>query len=89
VPEHQQSIRPSWKGHRSASVNAKGDFTAPATVDARRDAAPAIVAAIPQPLLVLDHGFRVELANPAFLEQFGVRREETVGRQLYELGNRQ
>jgi two-component sensor histidine kinase/PAS domain-containing protein len=88
VPEHQQSIRPSWKGHTSASVRAKGDFTSSATADARRDAAAAIVA-IPQPLLVLDDGFRVELANPAFLEQFEVRREETVGRQLDELGNRQ
>jgi PAS domain S-box-containing protein len=70
-------------------VNVKGDFTGPVTVGARRDAAAAIVATIRQPLLVLDDGFRVELANPAFLEQFGVRCEETVGRQLYELGNRQ
>ena len=62
---------------------------ASATVDASSDAAAAIVAMIPQPLLVLDDGFRVELANPAFLEQFGVRCEETVGRQLYELGDRQ
>jgi two-component sensor histidine kinase/PAS domain-containing protein len=70
-------------------VNAKGDFTASATVDARSDVAAAIVATIPKPLLVLDDGVRVELANPAFLEQFQVRREDTVGRQLYELGDRQ
>jgi two-component sensor histidine kinase/PAS domain-containing protein len=38
---------------------------------------------------VLDVHFTVELANPAFLEQFEVLPEETVGRQLWELGNGQ
>ena len=48
-----------------------------------------IVATITQPLLVLDGAGRIELANPAFLEQFQVSSEETVGRQLFELGNGQ
>jgi two-component sensor histidine kinase/PAS domain-containing protein len=49
--------------------------------------ATAMVATITQPLLVLNGALRIELANPAFFEQFHVSPEETVGRQLYELGN--
>ncbi len=48
-----------------------------------------IVATITQPLLVLDGALRIELANRAFLEQFQVSPEETVGRRLYDLGNGQ
>jgi two-component sensor histidine kinase/PAS domain-containing protein len=48
-----------------------------------------IVATISQPLLVLDGALRIELANPAFLEQFQVLPEETIGRRLYDLGNGQ
>jgi two-component sensor histidine kinase/PAS domain-containing protein len=51
--------------------------------------AEAMVATITQPLLVLNHALYVELANPAFLEQFEVSPEQTVGHQLYELGNGQ
>jgi two-component sensor histidine kinase/PAS domain-containing protein len=51
--------------------------------------AAAIVATITQPLLVLDGALRIELANRAFLERFEVSPEETVGRQLYDLGNGQ
>jgi len=49
----------------------------------------AIVAAIAQPLLVLNGNLRVVSANPAFLRQFQVDAEATVGRPVYELGNRQ
>jgi PAS domain S-box-containing protein len=51
--------------------------------------AEAIVETITQPLLVLDAELRVETANPAFLRQFEVAPEATLGRPVYELGNGQ
>ena len=41
------------------------------------------------PLLALDPQLTVEVANKAFLSQFRVTREETVGRPVYELGDGQ
>jgi two-component sensor histidine kinase len=61
----------------------------PADVEADEGRAAAIVAAIPQPLLVLDGALTVEIANRAFFEQFAVAPEETVGRRLHELGDGQ
>ncbi len=51
--------------------------------------AEAIVETITQPLLVLDGQLRVELANAAFLRDFQVTPEETVGLHVYSLGNGQ
>jgi two-component sensor histidine kinase/PAS domain-containing protein len=51
--------------------------------------AAAIVGTISQPLLVLDGALTIEAANPAFLGNFEVTPEETVGRRLYDLGNGQ
>jgi PAS domain S-box-containing protein len=47
----------------------------------------AIVTTMTQPLLVLDDRLRIVLVNPAFLDRFRMTLEETVGRQLYELGS--
>ncbi|SFP97971.1 PAS domain-containing protein [Tranquillimonas alkanivorans] len=41
------------------------------------------------PLLALDGDLRVENANEAFLHQFQVSRQETLGRLVYDLGNGQ
>jgi two-component sensor histidine kinase len=49
----------------------------------------AVVAATTQPILVLGEALRVELANPAFLEQFQVPPGQTVGRRVYELADGQ
>ena len=85
MPEHQSNQQsPIREEASSAPVSNKGDFTAPAA-----DLVAAIVATIGQPLLVLDNNLKIEVANPAFLEQFDVRPEETIGRQLYDLGNGQ
>jgi len=51
--------------------------------------AEAIVATVRQPLLVLDADLRVASANAAFYSTFHVTPEVTVGRSLFELGNRQ
>ncbi|WP_052341196.1 PAS domain S-box protein [Salinarimonas rosea] len=49
----------------------------------------AILETVRLPLLALDADLRVETANDAFLRQFRVSREETIGRLVYDLGNGQ
>ena len=48
-----------------------------------------VVDTLDLPLIVLDHDFRVTAANPAFLNAFGVERDESIGQRLFELGNGQ
>jgi two-component system CheB/CheR fusion protein len=48
--------------------------------------AEAIVATTREAILVLDAELRVKVLNDAFLETFQVTREETEGREVYELG---
>ncbi|HEX6703725.1 MAG TPA: chemotaxis protein CheB [Albitalea sp.] len=54
-----------------------------------RDYAQAIVETVREPLLVLDSQLRVQYANAAFYGTFRVAPDETQGRLLYDLGNRQ
>jgi two-component system CheB/CheR fusion protein len=54
-----------------------------------RDYAQAIVETVREPLLVLDAQLRVQSANGAFYATFQVGPNETQGRLVYELGNRQ
>ncbi len=58
-------------------------------VEAARRFAEAIVETIREPLLVLSADLRVVSANRSFYRLFQVPPEETLGRLLYELGNRQ
>ena len=60
-----------------------------AEVAEARDFADAIIETVREPLLVLDGELRVERANRNFYDTFRVRREETEGRFLQDLGNRQ
>ena len=48
-----------------------------------------IVATLREPILVMDDGMRVQSANGAFYAMFGVSKEDTEGRSLYDLGNGQ
>ena len=48
-----------------------------------------IIETVREPLLVLDSNLNVMTANRSFYETFLVKREETEGRYLYELGNHQ
>ena len=48
-----------------------------------------VVATVREPLLVLDADLRVVSANRSFYQTFKVTPEETEGRTIYELGNRQ
>jgi len=54
-----------------------------------RDFSENIVASVPVPLAVLDAGLRVKMASLSFYEHFQVEPEATVGRLIYDLGNRQ
>ncbi len=54
-----------------------------------REYAESIVAAIREPLLVLDEDLRVVSANRSFYRTFKMTPKETEGQPLYELGNRQ
>jgi len=51
--------------------------------------AQSIVDTLREPLLVLDAGQRIISANRSFYQTFHVRREETEGRLIYELGGHQ
>ena len=48
-----------------------------------------IVETLPEPLVVLDESLLVKTANAAFYDHFQVQRQQTIGRKIYELGNRQ
>src|ERR1700675_3855068 len=52
-------------------------------------AASDIVETVPSALIVLDRNLNITSANRAFYQTFRTSREETVGCQIYELGNRQ
>ncbi|WP_156833742.1 PAS domain-containing sensor histidine kinase [Christiangramia salexigens] len=49
----------------------------------------AIIENIHTPILVLDDELRVRFINKAFFNTFKVNREETAGRKIYDLGNKQ
>ncbi|MEZ2329699.1 PAS domain S-box protein [Mesorhizobium sp. RCC_202] len=57
--------------------------------DEARVYAETIVETTRQPLLVLDGSLQVKSANRAFYDQFHVRKPETEGKLIYELGNGQ
>ncbi len=56
---------------------------------ASRDLAQSIVDTIREPLLVLDSALQVVSASGSFYQAFRVSPAETLGRKLYDLGNRQ
>jgi len=58
-------------------------------VQSARDYAESIIDTIREPLVVLDVELRVVSASQSFYQVFQVRPEETEGRLIYELGNRQ
>jgi two-component system CheB/CheR fusion protein len=59
------------------------------TLDQTRTFAEALIENARESILVLDERLRVTLANPVFYRTFQVSPEETKGRLIYELGNRQ
>ncbi len=59
------------------------------TLDQTRTFAEALIENARESILVLDEGLHVTLANPVFYRTFQVSPEETRGRLIYDLGNRQ
>jgi two-component system CheB/CheR fusion protein len=59
------------------------------TLRRARDFSENVVASVTVPLTVLDAGLRVRMASLSFYEHFQVAPEATVGRLIYDLGNRQ
>jgi two-component system CheB/CheR fusion protein len=57
--------------------------------EAGRKLAINIIATIAEPFLVLDSEIKVVSANMSFYRTFHVVEEETIGKSIYELGNRQ
>jgi two-component system CheB/CheR fusion protein len=51
--------------------------------------AESIVDTVREPLVVMDNELKVISVNRSFCRDFGVTQENTVGRQIYDLGNRQ
>jgi diguanylate cyclase (GGDEF)-like protein/PAS domain S-box-containing protein len=48
-----------------------------------------VIDTIREPLIILDHDLRVVTASRSFYEFFKVKPEETVGKLIYDLGNKQ
>jgi len=74
--------------HTAGVVLTLSDVAAEAIQEARRYAE-SIVDTVREPLLVLDADLRVRSANQSFYATFHASAEATVGRLLYELGNRE
>jgi two-component system, chemotaxis family, CheB/CheR fusion protein len=62
---------------------------AQAAVEAARNLAEGIVNTVREPLVVLDSELRVVTASRSFYQRFRAKPEETLGRALFELGDRQ
>lgn len=62
---------------------------AQAALDSARELSAGIVDTVREPLIVLDGAMCVVTASRSFYRRFHVKPEETVGRRLYELGDRQ
>ncbi|MGA7221022.1 MAG: chemotaxis protein CheB [Candidatus Sulfotelmatobacter sp.] len=85
-------VRPykTWDNRIEGAVISLQDVDAlKRTLDQTRVYADTIVESAREPILVLNSGLQVTLANPAFYRTFNVSREETEGRLIYELGNGQ
>jgi PAS domain S-box-containing protein len=54
-----------------------------------REFAESIIATVREPLLILDEKLEVVSANRSFYNVFKVKPEETIGKKIYHLGNRQ
>jgi PAS domain S-box-containing protein len=54
-----------------------------------RDFAESVINTVREPLISLDQDLRVVAANQSFYDTFKVTPEETIGKYIYDLGNRQ
>jgi len=59
------------------------------SADEALDFAESVINTVREPLISLDHNLRVVTVSRSFYDFFKVRPEETVGRLIYDLGNKQ
>ncbi|MFA6012376.1 MAG: diguanylate cyclase [Desulfobacteraceae bacterium] len=59
------------------------------SADEAHEYAESIINTVREPLIVLDHDLRVVKASRSFYDVFRVKREETMGKLIYDLGNKQ
>jgi two-component system, chemotaxis family, CheB/CheR fusion protein len=91
-PWYQLRVRPykTWEDKIEGAVLSFQDIDSlKRTLEQTRTFAEALIENARESVLVLDEGLRVTLANPVFFQTFQVSPEETHGRLIYELGNRQ
>jgi PAS domain S-box-containing protein len=79
IPAADQSVDPLAHSLRHGKI----------TTDSAHAYAEHIISTVREPLVVLDQELRVESVNRAFYHTFGVTPADTIGRLLYDLGNRQ
>jgi PAS domain S-box-containing protein len=90
----EKSTDPSAKSDAAYSVrialtDTSGQIQAISAIQEAREFAESIVDSVPEPLVVLDSALKVVSVNHAYCAYFHVTTDETVGRQILELGNRQ
>jgi len=91
-PWYLMRIRPykTWEGKLEGAVLSSQDIdNLKRMLDQARIFAEALIENAREPILVLDEGLRVALANLVFYKMFHALPEETQGRVIYELGNKQ
>jgi PAS domain S-box-containing protein len=74
---------------RVALTDTTEQIQAISAIQEAREFAESIVDTLPEPLVVLDSALKVVTVNRAFCKYFRVTPEETMGRQIHELGSRQ
>ncbi len=91
-PWYMLRVRPykTWEDKIEGAVLSFQDIDSlKRTLDQTRSFAEALIENARESILVLDEGLHVTMANPVFYRAFQVSPEETKGRLIYDLGNRQ
>ncbi len=91
-PWYLLRVRPykTWEGRVEGAVLSFQDIdNLKRTLEQTRTFAEALIENARESILVLDQGLHVTMANPVFYKSFQVSLDETKGRLIYDLGNRQ
>lgn len=75
--------------HAALKVTARACLELEAGIQEAREYAENIVETVREPLVVLSSDLRILTANNSFYDTFKVTPEETIGKFIYDLGNRQ
>lgn len=89
---HLLRVRPykTWDHKIDGAVVSLQDINAlKASAEQSRIYAETLIETSRECILILDRDFRVTTANPAFYRAFSVAPRDTIGRQIYQLGNGQ